>query len=213
MRIRQLKRRLARKGWSILYRGKARPVFVQGNTGGQEGLSLHIGAGNVNLQGWVNIDASHRSHIHLAKVNFGLENFGDQSVSRAYMCHVLEHLSDVEISELFVGLNRILAPGGTLLISVPDFSNLMAIYEASGDTSRIARTILGGQDNPYNFHKQIFDYTSLRALLESVGYAVLGEWQTRSEFGRSLGDWSDYYEYLPSGKFPISLNLKAEKVV
>lgn len=174
-----------------------------------DGLRIHLGAGPVNIQGWVNIDARAYEHTHLVAKNFELAEFADGTISEIYMCHVLEHFSFVEAEALLRNLKRKLRSGGVIRISVPCFDKLIAVYAAgNNDLDLIKLAIMGGQDYEFNFHKSIYNNESLVRLLETCGYIDIMEWDTKADFGVDLGDWSNKSFPSPSGPKMISLNLK-----
>ena len=178
------------------------------------GIRVHLGAGEINLQGWINIDARPFAHIHAQTTSLALAEFADGAVSAIYICHVLEHLSFAEGRALLVALHQKLADGGAIIIAVPDFDALVTAYLASGKNfDAIKYPLMGGQGYEYNFHRAMYTRGSLTALLTACGYASQEPWQTKSEFGTDLGDWSS--ATIPagaSGAIPLSLNLKARKL-
>lgn len=176
------------------------------------GLKVHLGSGSINLQGWVNIDSRQAPHIHLQANNFDLSEFNDSSISEIYICHVLEHFSFVEVQKILANMHRKLAVGGVLRISVPDFDQLISIYQANkNEISSIRYALMGGQDYEYNFHKSVFNSSSLTKLLTSCGYKNVQAWSTREDFGGDLGDWSNKSFKTSRGNIPVSLNIKATK--
>lgn len=176
------------------------------------GLKVHLGAGTINLQGWVNIDSRQAPHIHLQANNFDLSEFNDSSISEIYMCHVLEHFSFVEVQKILANMHRKLAVGGVLRISVPDFDQLISIYQANkNEILSIRYALMGGQDYEYNFHKSVFNSSFLTKLLTSCGYKNVQAWSTREDFGGDLGDWSNKSFKTSRGNIPVSLNIKATK--
>jgi len=176
------------------------------------GLKVHLGSGTINLQGWVNIDTRQAPHIHLQANNFDLSEFNDNSIREIYMCHVLEHFSFVEVEKLLSNLHRKLSPGGVLRLSVPDFDQLIRIYQSNNnDISSIRYALMGGQDYEYNFHKSVFNSSSLSDMLLSCGFKHLQAWNTREDFGENLGDWSNKSFKTFKGNIPVSLNIKGIK--
>lgn len=189
--------------------GGFRPTYPKNGDGG---LKIHLGAGPVNLQGWVNIDARQAPHIHLQSEGFALSEFADGAISEIYMCHVLEHFSFEEIKEIVLNLRKKLRVGGVLRISVPDLDRLIAVYQANGnDLELIKYALMGGQDYAHNFHKAVFNHGSLAAILTACGFVSVDSWETYDEFGVHIGDWSETGFSTPKGDFPISLNLKGVK--
>lgn len=176
------------------------------------GLKVHLGAGPINIQGWINVDARSDSHIHLQSDGFGLQEFSDGALSEIYMCHVLEHFSFDESKEILKNMHKKLKVGGVLRLSVPDFDRLIAVYHTNENNLEfVKKALMGGQDYQYNYHKSIYNNALLSDLLLSSGYHGPETWTTHEDFGISLGDWSDQNLSTPKGNFPISLNIKALK--
>lgn len=198
------------KEWIVLsWHGGPPPIYSKHSHGG---LKVHLGAGPVNLQGWVNIDARQAPHIHLCSDGFSLQEFADGAISEIYMCHVLEHFSFADVEAILNNLRRKLKVGGTLRLSVPDFDRLISAYQANGNDLELIRyALMGGQDYAYNFHKAVFNQASLSKLLTACGFVEVRTWKTEDEFGVHIGDWSETDFETSHGVFPISLNLKALK--
>jgi predicted SAM-dependent methyltransferase len=176
------------------------------------GLKVHLGAGPINIQGWVNIDARSDLHIHLQSDGFDLNEFVDGALSEIYMCHVLEHFSFEESKVILNNLYKKLKVGGVLRLSVPDFDGLIAAYHSNeNDLEFVKKALMGGQDYMYNYHKSIYNKALLTNLLLSCNYSAPEVWSTQVDFGIDLGDWSTKHLSTPKGGFPISLNIKALK--
>lgn len=189
--------------------GGHKPVYPKAGDGG---LKIHLGAGPINLQGWVNIDARQAPHIHLHSEGFALNEFADGAISEIYMCHVLEHFSFEEIGEILRNFHKKLKVGGVLRLSVPDFDRLVTVYQANGNNLELIKfALMGGQDYVHNFHKCVFNRVALADQLAVCGFEHMAEWSTLEEFGVHLGDWSETGFQTPKGEFPISLNMKAIK--
>lgn len=189
--------------------GGHKPVYPMTDSGG---LKIHLGAGPINLQGWVNIDARQAPHVHLRSEGFALNEFVDGAISEIYMCHVLEHFSFEEVSEILGNLHKKLKVGGVLRLSVPDFDRLITVYQANGNNLELIKfALMGGQDYAHNFHKCVFNLEALSDQLAACGFEHIAEWNTLEDFGVHLGDWSETGFQTPEGEFPISLNIKAIK--
>lgn len=93
---------------------------------------LNIGGGNWYQRGWHNVDLyAHRDFVDFA-MDFrdGAElPVSDSSVDLAFSSHVVEHISDSEVSNIVDELARVLAPGATLRIATPDPAKAFAAYE------------------------------------------------------------------------------------
>lgn len=189
--------------------GGHKPVYPKVSDGG---LKIHLGAGPINLQGWVSIDARQAPHIHFQSEGFALNEFADGAISEIYMCHVLEHFSFEEAKSVLNTFYKKLKVGGVLRLSVPDFDQLIAIYHSSGnDLELIKLALMGGQDYEYNFHKGVFNRALLSNLLISCGFIGVQTWNTLEDFGIDLGDWSNKSFVTQTDNIQVSLNLKAIK--
>jgi len=85
------------------------------------------------------------------------------TVDSCRMIQVIEHLSDLK--QDLNQINRILKPGGQLLIETP---------VASGWDVKVGRTFMwGGWHAPRHFH--IFSIKSLHSILDQCGFEVVSE--------------------------------------
>lgn len=193
---------------------KAPPIFPVSAATHPNGLKVHVGAGEINLQGWINVDARPFGHIHSRTTSLALDEFTDGAIAAIYMCHVLEHLSFDESLALLKAFQRKLCSGGVLLLSVPDFDALVRIYGASNnDLETIKHALMGGQGYEYNFHKSVYNRAALEKLLGDAGFRDISLWRTEDEFGQQIGDWSSAAAVVHGGqRIPISLNLRGVRV-
>jgi predicted SAM-dependent methyltransferase len=92
----------------------------------ERGLSIHLGAGSAQLDGWVNIDVW-PSELAL-DFRWGLP-FAEGSAERVYLSHTLEHLPyPTAVMELLRDIHRVLTPGGKIRIVVPDIGAAIQAY-------------------------------------------------------------------------------------
>ena len=181
-------------------------------TGSKRGPRVHIGCGEIDLPGWINVDGRDFSHVHVVSNRLDLDEFSAESLTEIYLCHVLEHFGFEEVERLLAVFHSKLQPGGVLRLSVPDFSLLTHIYNETGrDLEHIKYALMGGQGYEYNFHKSVFDDAHLRKLLTKAGYSNCENWETVADFGCNIGDWSAKKIRVGARFFPVSLNLKATK--
>jgi hypothetical protein len=108
---------------------------------------------------------------------------------------VLEHFPTAQIPEVIAEWVRVLKPGGTLKIAVPDFAKIAENYLA-GVNQPTEGYVLGGQTAPDDFHKALFDEATLKTAMARAGLMLVRRWTSELPDCASL---------------PISLNLAATK--
>ena len=137
-------------------------------------IRLHIG-GEQPLPGWKILNIKPGPHVDYLGSCQDLSQFPSSSVAEVYASHVLEHLSySAELPAVLKEILRILRPAGVLSFSVPDLEILCKIFvhpELSGqERFLISRMILGGQTDPYDFHKAAFTWEFAREFLGIAGF-------------------------------------------
>jgi predicted SAM-dependent methyltransferase len=176
-------------------------------------IRLNVGCGNSPTEGWENLDNSFsvrfakrpgllallvRAHLtstesievaRMARENgvrwalCGRLPYGDSSVDVVYSSHMFEHLDRSEARDFLRESLRVLVPGGTIRIAVPDLALLVSEYMITGDADRfIERTFLA-MPKPKSpkekiislvvgsrHHHWMYDGSSLCADLKSSGF-------------------------------------------
>jgi predicted SAM-dependent methyltransferase len=175
-------------------------------------IKIHIGCGEINMPGWINIDAREFPHVHVVNEELDLKEFVDNSINEIYLCHVLEHFDFKESEEKLKLFYKKLKPGGKLIISVPDFNLIIKGYIDSGKNLNSFRmALMGGQDYKYNYHKSIYDEKLLTNIFKKVGFTKVEEWNPSKEFKNQNNDWSSRKLRVGFQFYQISLNLCAIK--
>ena len=174
---------------------------------------LHIGCGDINSPGFINLDARAMPHVHIVSRNiFKLDMIPNDSLDMVYMSHVLEHVPRNRAIEVIQEMARVLKPDGILRISVPDFDHVIAIYEASEkQISAIAPALMGGQNYEFNFHYGVFNKEYLTNLLTKGGFLRVRPWDPTHCDHHEFDDWASKSIYLDDRPFTISLNLEGNK--
>jgi predicted SAM-dependent methyltransferase len=178
-------------------------------------LKLHLGCGPRHIPGFVHVDLQPGPHVDIVGPVERLP-VADGSASLVYASHVLEHFGRNEYKSVLKEWHRVLAPGGTLRLAVPDFAACAALYYEGGLSDRMSGLVgllVGGQRDPYDFHKMVFDENSLRFDLQEAGFAGVRRWEWRSTEHAGVDDYSQ--AYIPhlgkdSGRL-MSLNLEADR--
>ncbi len=89
---------------------------------------LNIGCGNHFLSDWENLDFEPKnSSVRKWDIRRGLP-CPDEHFDLVYSSHVLEHLSSAEVEKLIQECRRVLRPGGTLRVVVPDLEAMAREY-------------------------------------------------------------------------------------
>ncbi len=125
-----------------------------------------------------------------------------------YWCHGLEHVPRPLVVPTLRKLYDLLAPGGILRLSLPDFRVMAELY-VLGDLplSKVIGPIMGRQDYPENTHYSIYDSESLYALLTEVGFVNVHSYDPRAVWPAGFDDYS---LAVMEGRF-ISLNAEAQR--
>lgn len=176
-------------------------------------MKLHLGCGKRHIPGFVHIDAVEYPHVdHVATID-NLGFMGADTVDLIYTCHVLEHFRRKDVGRVLREWLRVLKPGGTLRVSVPDFARLCEVYQKHGDINQVIGPIFGRQDYLYNIHYNVFDERSLSALLQECGYTDVSRYDWRETEHADVDDYSQ--AYIPhmdkDNGVLISLNMEARK--
>ena len=167
-------------------------------------MRLNIGCGNVPLEGWINIDkyyypgskyeltdqravdkwqeheTSSWRYGDATKLNFESDTFAD-----VIMVHCLEHLDMGQGSRAIMEAHRVLKPGGTLEIEVPDLlkgCELMSKVHVTPDGDnrpwhRIMGLLYGtdGTDGEGQYHLCGYTQEYLRFKLDERGFKDIEE--------------------------------------
>jgi len=191
------------------YRSKALPIFVETR---KTGLKIHLGAGNINLQGWINVDALQADHIQSTDPNFRLSEFNSNAVSEVYLSHTLEHFANDEACSLIESIYEKLQVGGIIRVSVPDFDVLVNLYLSKDrDIRSIKDALVGGQRDSYDFHKSFYNMKELTRVLKNAGFSDVCKWDPLDTFGIDVGRLVSKKVYVNSQLIYISLNLQGTK--
>lgn len=174
---------------------------------------VHVGCGEKNAPGFINVDARPLAHVHVVTDNItSLANFRTGTVDLVYMCHVLEHIKNDDLKSVLSEMRRVLKDGGVLRISVPDFDKLIEVYNAAGkDIESIRRQLMGGQDHQYNVHYCVFNHRRLSELLKEVGFREVSPWDPDNCRHHDFKDRASRKIKVNEKEYMISLNLEAVK--
>lgn len=169
---------------------------------------LHIG-GQVRTEGWEVFNANDAPYVDHVGNARDLSRFESDSFQQIYASHVLEHFDyNNEIVAVLKEWHRVLAPGGSVYISVPDMDVLAELFLSKDrlspqDRYFVMRIMFGGHLDKYDYHLVGLNAEFLDSFLNEVGFINI---RRADEF--------DLFEDASSMKFagvPISLNVIADK--
>lgn len=175
---------------------------------------LHLGCGNIHIDGWCNVDVIKTGATDLVADITALAGIPNNSVQTIYTCHALEHFSTSAIPGILRRWHEVLRPGGELRISVPDLDRITKIYQnnighfqVDGNQPWIA-LIYGGQKDQFDFHRTGFNFNWMRHLLKDAGFREVEQYEHSPHFIEGVIDNS--LANAPFGEY-ISLNVRAVK--
>ncbi len=176
------------------------------NTDSETLMRLNIG-GTSPLEGWKILNVQAGPDVDFVGDCTDLSRFANGSCIEIYASHVLEHLSYVgELINTLKEFHRILVPGGSCKISVPDFELLCRMFTHPGLTAEqrffVMNMIFGGQQDPWDFHKVGLSWEFLASYLQQAGFSSC---RRVREFGLFENDCST----IKYGGQLISLNVEA----
>lgn len=172
-----------------------------------QGVRLHLGCGDIHLDGWINVDARKTPAVDLVARLHDLP-FAAGSISQIYACHVLEHfgfgVARPTYKEVLVHWVSKLSPGGVLFVSVP---NIAAVGRAISKALSVdqeydfMRCLYGGCDYETNRHFVGFTERLLYNALREAGLSGLSRF---SPFANDTSTFSLHNTF-------VSLNVKGTK--
>jgi predicted SAM-dependent methyltransferase len=169
-------------------------------------VKLHIG-GQVRTDGWTVVDIQPGPSVDVVANCLDLGAFADGAAEQLYASHVLEHLGFDDVPRALAEWHRVLAPGGTVMVSVPDLAKLGPVLAHPKLTAEVRQQVIamiyGGQTDPHDFHKWGFTAESLGRYLKTAGFVEIRRVEQFGLFEDSSA--------LRLGPALISLNVTAQK--
>ena len=144
----------------------------------KQSLKLHLGCGNIRMNGYINIDLNYTPATDYVTDARKLP-CRDNSVEAIETYHVIEHIPFPEIPSAVQEWYRVLIPGGQLVIECPNFDEALAEY-LDGNEERLY-SIYGRQRFKGDTHYWGYNARRLKNLLMASGFskAIEAEAQDR----------------------------------
>jgi len=176
-------------------------------------LKLHLGCGKRFISGYTHVDAVEFPHVDLVHSVDHLPMIEDNSVEVIYSCHVLEHFHRREAARVLSEWRRMLIPGGTLRLAVPDFESLVELYQKTKKLEHVIGSLFGRGNVLYNIHHTVYDFETLKSILIDVGFCDVKRYDWRKTEHANVDDYaSAYFPHLDKENgLLLSLNVEATK--
>jgi predicted SAM-dependent methyltransferase len=158
-------------------------------------MKLHLGCGDKNIPGWINIDGINDNSDLKINISDMPQHFNNETIEEVYMCHVLEHFGRHEYMGVLKSIYDILKFDGVIRLSVPDFHVYAMYYCETLDINSLYGALYGGQKNEFDYHKWCFTFESLKNDLEKVGFKNIERYDWRDTSHANQFDWA--CDYLP----------------
>lgn len=181
---------------------------------------LHLGCWKRDIPGFINIDLCDLPHIHHQSSIDDLSMFEDNSIDLIYSSHAFDYFDRVEAKRVLAEWARVLKPGATLRLSIPDFDKLIEVYKKTGELGKIIGPLFGrwettSPNGPIVLHeKTVYNFDDLSKLLSENGFKNVRRYDWRQTIHKDYDDHSQaYYPHMDKENgIMISLNVEADKV-
>lgn len=180
-----------------------------------------MGSGKRNIPGFIHIDLDDHPHLDYRHDIADLPMFSGNSVDLIYTSHSFEYFDRQEGASVLKEWCRVLRPGGTLRIAVPDFEAIVKVYlkykkdlEHKGILGPLfgRMAVKSGKKEKLIYHKTVYDFKSLKNMLQSVGFKNVRRYDWQKTIHQDYDDHSQaYIPHLDKKGILISLNLEAKK--
>jgi predicted SAM-dependent methyltransferase len=183
-------------------------------------MKLNLGCWHRYIPGFIHIDLCDMDHIDYKSSIDDLSMFDDSSVSLIYSSHSFEYFNRIKAEAVLQEWKRVLLVGGILRLAVPDFDALLEVYKKTGEIEKILGPLFGqmnihdGTQEIALYHKTVYNFKSLKNLLETNGFGDVKKYDWRDTIHRDYDDHSQaYYPHMDKENgILISLNIEAVKI-
>lgn len=169
---------------------------------------LHIG-GQTRAPGWEVLDANPGPCVDHVGNAGDLSRFAENSFEQIYASHVLEHFAYLRrIVPALMEWKRVLSPGGSLYVSVPDLDVLAGLFVdrdllSVEERFLVMRMMFGAQSDEHDYHLAGLNEEFLTSYFVAAGFQDISRVD-------NFGIFDDTSNMQLKG-IPISLNMIAVK--
>lgn len=143
--------------------------------------------------------------------------FEDSCASLIYSSHSFEYFNRTEAVNVLEEWSRVLKPGGTLRLAVPNFDSLIEVYKK---IEKILGPLFGqmdinnGKEKQTLYHRTTYNFKSLKKLLEDNGFKNVQNYEWQDTIHKDYDDHSQaYFPHMDKENgILVSLNVEAIKV-
>lgn len=180
-------------------------------------MKLHLGCGHRYIEGFTHVDIRPFDHVDYQTSVARLDAVESDSVDLIYASHVLEHFGRHEYMAALSEWYRVLRRGGILRLSVPDFEKTVEVYLREKHLNKGLQShwgaLVGGQENEFDYHRTVFDRSTLEESLRATGFTTVTPWNWRDTEHSHVDDYSQaHWPHMDKENgLLMSLNLEAVK--
>ena len=158
-------------------------------------MKLHLGCGKRNFgDSWIHIDQADFDHIKYKDVT--KLPYRNNTVEIIYCSHLIAYFDREEIIPVLNEWKRVLREDGILRIATPDFYTLIELYhDRDISLSGVLGPLYGkmGCNGDKIYHKTVYDFTSLKLLLEEIGFRNVKRYNWKETEHAQFDDHSQAY--------------------
>lgn len=137
-----------------------------------DAVCLNVGCGPLRIPGEIGVDRYPTAAVDVIADLMALP-WSAGSVDQVRLDHVLEHMDGRLAVPALLEAQRVLRPGGSIRVGVPDLGATCRAYaeaESLADRALILRWLYGSQAHEGEYHKSGWDPMTLADLLTCVGF-------------------------------------------
>jgi predicted SAM-dependent methyltransferase len=180
---------------------------------------LHLGCGKRYLLGFTHIDIEPHENVDVVSDIGDLSFIESNSVSEIYASHALEYYDRFQVNDVLREWNRVLVPGGTISVTVPDLESLIGIYMSTQNLETMIGPLFGRWKNEKNnetiYHKTVWDLQSLSSKLIEEGFCEVETFDPVEYLFSIDPNYDDYslafFPHMDRSGIQVSLALRGKK--